>query len=99
MTASSVPSWIVTVSELVRSHTAGLWSTIGVVVGLGLSAAGNAQAAVAVASSPELADARFSHAIVANHTGDWLFYHYPVVMTLIMAVVWGAIGFGVGLKR
>lgn len=67
----------------------------GGLVGLLASLYGRYAAEAAVKVRPALADVGFLDAVLTNHGHDWLFYHYPNVMTAI-TVLFAAVVIGVG---
>lgn len=99
MNESVILTYVSAVSSWVRNHVVYFTGPIGILVGLGFSVSGRSRAETVAASSPELAVTGFRHAIVSNHSGSWLFYHYPITMTAIMVLIWGMVGVGFGLKR
>lgn len=61
---------------------------IGLLLGLVSSAFAYYQAQAAVKVRPNLATVGFIDAALTNHAGDWLFYHMPVVGTIIALAFW-----------
>jgi len=65
--------------------------TLGATVGTGLSFISRASAKSAVEVRPELGNVDFLTALLTQHGGDWLFYNFPNVMTVVIAVFAGLI--------
>lgn len=55
----------------------------GVVIGIVGSVFGFFRGRAAVNVRPNLADVGFIDAALTNHGADWLYYHYPVIATLL----------------
>lgn len=70
----------------------------GAVVGLLVGWYGRAQAHAAVAVRPNLADVDFISAVLTNHGIDWLFYHYSMVLIVVLVALFGFWGFIAGAK-
>lgn len=80
-------------SKVLRASTAML---VGITVGYLGSFYGRYTAQAAVKVRPNLADVGFVQAALTNHGTDWLFYHYPIAMTVVTMVFLAGVAAGVG---
>lgn len=68
-----------------RRLVAGL---IGCGIGYAIATYGRLLAEARVKILPRLADVDWWEAMLTGHLGDWLFYHYPEAVTVVLCVVW-----------
>lgn len=71
---------------------------IGGGVGYLVSLYGKIAAEANVKVRPELANVSLWEAFLAKHLDDWLFYHYPSELTLIITSIAALIGGGIAYK-
>lgn len=82
------------VVETATPHILGF--DVGAFIGAGISKYSEMAAKAAVEVRPELANVDFWTATLAGHSGDWLFYHQPVVGTVFYVALFGLIGLAFG---
>ena len=64
-----------------------VFMAIALGIACGLSFWGIMEANANVAVRPELATVDWWTAVLAGHGFDWLWYHFPVVMTIVVIVI------------